>query len=127
MGVFAACSPYERGMPRRRPARLRAQVRLPAGGERIPGLSPYGHVVVARLEHARLGPGRTASALRHWRNFVRDPGHRLYDPSYEGCGVWECCPDMIEVRRLLEIVACHLPRRDARRFRALVAEIDADW
>ncbi|MEV0298619.1 hypothetical protein [Nocardia sp. NPDC050710] len=133
-------------MPRRRPAQLRtatlsslrprgdtALIRMWPSSDgypdisHVPGLSPHGRVVLAGLERTRLSPGRTASALRHWRHFVRDPYHRLWDPRYEGCGIWECCPDMHEVRRILEIVARALPRRDARRFRAVLDALDADW
>jgi hypothetical protein len=66
-------------------------------------------------------------ALQYWRSFLRDPYHRLWDPRYEGCGCWGCCTDMDRVRSILEIVAHHLPRRDARRFRRMLAAIDEDW
>ncbi|WP_132189669.1 MULTISPECIES: hypothetical protein [Kribbella] len=31
--------------------------------------------------------------------------HRLYDPGYEGCGFWECCPPWYEVRAILTTTA----------------------
>jgi len=34
---------------------------------------------------------------------------------------------MNQVREILEIVAHHLPRRDARRFRRMVESADEDW
>jgi hypothetical protein len=34
---------------------------------------------------------------------------------------------MDEVRAVLEIVAHHLPRRDAQRFRRMLAAIDENW
>jgi hypothetical protein len=34
---------------------------------------------------------------------------------------------MNRVREVLEIVAFHLPRRDARRFRRMIAAVDEDW
>jgi hypothetical protein len=34
---------------------------------------------------------------------------------------------MNQVREVLEIVACHLPRRDARRFRRMLESVDDDW
>jgi hypothetical protein len=34
---------------------------------------------------------------------------------------------MNEVRKVLEIVAHHLPRRDARRFRRMIASVDEEW
>jgi hypothetical protein len=124
-------------MPRRRPVQIRAdrQARLslsegPLGPQRasqFPCLSPHGRYVIARLEHTRLMPRQTEQALKFWRGFMRNPYHRLWDPRYEGCGYWECCPDMNQVRETLELVACHLPSRDAHRFRRMVASVDEDW
>jgi hypothetical protein len=34
---------------------------------------------------------------------------------------------MNRVREVLEIVACHLPGRDARRFRRMIASVDEHW
>jgi hypothetical protein len=51
----------------------------------------------------------------------------LYDPKYEVCGIWECCPDWYEVRSILTTVERELPRRDARRFRAKLAWLDELW
>jgi hypothetical protein len=39
----------------------------------------------------------------------------------------ECCPDLREVRQILEAAAYVLAARDARRFRAEVAKIDELW
>lgn len=124
-------------MPRRRPVQIRAdrQARLsvskgPFGPLRVsqfPGLSPHGRCVIARLEHTRLMPRQTEQALKSWRGFMRDPYHRLRDSRYEGCGYWECCPDINQIRETLELVAHHLPRRDARRFRRMIASADEDW
>ena len=124
-------------MPRRRPVQIRADrlgrlsVSLgPFGPLRVsqfPGLSPHGRCVVARLEHTCLMPGQAEEALKFWRAFMRNPYHRLWDPRYGGCGIWGCFTDMDRVREVLEIVACHLPRRDARRFRRTIASIDEDW
>ena len=72
-------------------------------------------------------PRQTEEALRFWRGFMRSPYRRLWDPRYEGCGVWGCCPDMNRVREVLEIVAHQLPRRDARRFRRMIEAIDDAW
>jgi hypothetical protein len=124
-------------MPRRRPVQIRGgrQARLFVGQgpfrrqrvSQFPGLSPHGRCVVARLEHTRFVPGRAEQALRLWRGFMRDPDHRLRDPRYGGSGVWECDPDMAQAREVLEIVAHHLPRRDARRFRRMVDAVDDEW
>lgn len=129
-------------MPRRRPAQLRTEAlsRLrrskpshPSGLDRIerlsnlPGMSPLGRKVIARLENTRLWPGQIEEAIDHWERFVHDPAHRLYDQRYEGCGIWECCPAMYEVRDLLTIVERNLPRRDARRLNARLAALDEFW
>jgi hypothetical protein len=124
-------------MPRRRPDQLRVDLRvqLLASQDRrgrrfsqLPGLSRRGQYQLARLEAIRLSPGQVQDYLRRWRRFVRDdPYHRRWDPRYEGCGYTECCPDFYEIRAVLEIVPHHLPPCDARRFRALLADIDRDW
>lgn len=93
----------------------------------IPGLSPHGVAVLVRFEHVRMWPGATAEALRLWAEFLGDPYHRLYDPKYEGCGYWGCCTDPWEVRTYLEAVAHALPRRDARRFRSELSDLDERW
>ncbi|MDT7803557.1 MAG: hypothetical protein QOI78_6990 [Actinomycetota bacterium] len=82
--------------------------------------------MVPRLERTRLHPGATAEALRAWAGFVRDPMHRFWDPRY-GRGVPECCPDPAEIRRVPHAVARALPPKDARKFRARVAESDELW
>lgn len=133
---FGACSRLERTMPRRRPVQIRAgrQARLsvskgPFGPLRVSqfsGLSPHGRCVIARLEHT-LMPRQTEEALELWRRFMRNPYRRLWDPRYGGCGCWGCCNDMNRVREVLEIVAHHLPRRDARRFRRMVEAVDDEW
>lgn len=58
---------------------------------------------------------------------MRYPYHRIWDMDYQGCGCWGCCTDYDRVRAILEVVAWHLPHRDARRFRALAAAIDEQW
>ncbi|WP_460660627.1 hypothetical protein [Kribbella swartbergensis] len=93
----------------------------------LPGLSPHGRVVIAQLENTRLRPGQVAEAIDCWERFVRDPAHRLYDPRYEGCGIWECCPRMLEVHAILRIVERKLPRRDARRLRARLDQLNDMW
>jgi hypothetical protein len=60
----------------------------PGGGaltSNLPGLSPHGRLVIARLENTRLQPGQVLETIRHWERLVRDPAHRLYDPRF--------CPD----------------------------------
>jgi len=112
-------------MPRKSPARLRADT-PPRPVEPIPGLSARAQAEIARLEHDRLSPGAAAQALRIWARFVRSPMHRLWAPRF-GCGVPECCPDPVEVRGTLHAVAHALPPKDARIFRAWVAELDELW
>jgi hypothetical protein len=84
-------------------------------------------VVLAALERKRFWPGKAATALRLWEENLRDPYRRLHDPRYEGCGIWECCTPIDEVRELLSIVVHHLPRRDARRLRARIEQLDELW
>jgi hypothetical protein len=130
------CSRHERAMPRRRPAQLRAEIlpRLFTGRgatvrvSKVPGLSPWGRTVLARLEHHHLWPGATTDALQKWEGFVRSPYHRLYDTKYEAnCGHWGCCTPISQVRWVLDVVAHNLPRRDARRFRERLAAINDAW
>ena len=71
--------------------------------------------------------GQVSDAVRIWERFVRDPACRLYDPRYEGCGFWECCPPMLEVQAVLHIVVHALPRRDSRRLQARLDRIDECW
>lgn len=113
-------------MARRSAARVRADSVRP-GDEPVPRfLSARGRACLARLEHTRLWPGAAAEALDALARFVRDPVHRIWDPR-SGCGVPQCCPDLIEVRRVLELVAHNLPSADARLFRARVAALDELW
>jgi len=123
-------------MPRRRPGEVRADAHFrlrttPTEIIRVsnlPDLSPHGRTVVAYLEHTRLWPGAAAEALAIWQRFVRSPYHRIYDYRYdEGCGIWECCPSLIEVRQILTIVVHNLPDRDAKRFRRHLAQVHTLW
>lgn len=123
-------------MPRRRPGQVRADVHFrlrtdPTDVIRVsnlPGLSPHGRAVLAYLEHTRFWPGAAADALRIWERFVRSPYHRIHDYRYdEGCGIWECCPSLIEVQQILTTVEHNLPHRDARRLRRHLARLDNLW
>jgi hypothetical protein len=90
-------------------------------------LSRPGRAAITDLEHRKLSPGVVAFSLQWWTTFVQQPYHRLYDPRYQGCGIFECCPDPVEVRYILD-TACHvLPRRDARALRQRLADLDAQW
>jgi hypothetical protein len=91
----------------------------------FPGLSPRGRAVLAYLEHTRMWPRQAEQALRYWQLYLRDPCHGRWDRP-DSCGEWYCCPDLGEVRRVLEIVAHNLPPRDARRFRSMLAAIGDD-
>ncbi|MBB4752534.1 hypothetical protein [Actinoplanes lobatus] len=82
--------------------------------------------MIAHLERTRLWPGAARDALDAWTRFLRDPYHRLFDPA-SGCGVLACCPDPMELRRLLHMVSQALPRRDARELRRHLAELDEQW
>ena len=117
-------------MPRSRPALVRLDQRAltvrSARHERVDRLSPHGQQIVHRLEVDRRWPGSTAEAIRNYRRWLKDPGHRLWDNKY-GCGVPECCPDLADLREWLEIVVHHLPRRDRRTLQSLLDEIDALW
>lgn len=124
------CRPPEWAMPRRSPARVRADThRRCRTDERIPplrGLSPRGRAGIARLERTRLWPGASAEALQAWKLFVHEPMHRLWDP-HCGCGVPQCCPDPAELRRTLILVAHAIPPKDARIFRKQLAILDELW
>lgn len=93
----------------------------------LPGLSPLGRMVIARLENTRLQPGQVREAIEHWERFVRNPAHRLFDLEYEGCGIWECCPPMLQVQAILHTVVRSLPRRDARRLQAWLDRLNECW
>jgi hypothetical protein len=78
------------------------------------------------LERTRLYEGAAREALDDWTRFLRDPWHRLFDEKY-GCGMQACCPDRTMLRGVLEIIAHALPRKDARRFRRKLAQLDDAW
>ncbi|WP_119731285.1 hypothetical protein [Thermomonospora amylolytica] len=82
--------------------------------------------MLARLEHSRLWPGAAEEALAAWARSLRDPYHQLFDPRW-GCGIMACCPDPLELRRTLEIIAHALPPRDARTWRRHLAALDDLW
>lgn len=121
-------------MPRRPPARVRADAWyqpipshvMSGPANQILGLSPRARAVIVRLERTRFWPGAVAQALDSWRRFVRDPVHRLWDPSY-GCGVPECCPDPAQLRAILAAAAHTLPPKDARELRRRIAALDELW
>ena len=117
-------------MPRRRPAQLRADLLhrrpLDRTTSRVPGLSRQGLRAIAYLERSRLGGHAVSDALEAWSWFVRDPWHRLWDPT-SGCGVLQCCPNPPEVRWILDAAAAALPPRDARVLRRQVAFLDDLW
>lgn len=115
-------------MARKPPSRVRAAAhcRRTEPVPRIPGLSSRGHAAIAQLERTRLWPGAAREALDAWVLFLRDPYHRLFDPAH-GCGILACCPDPIELRRILHIVTHALPRHDARELRRRLAELDDHW
>jgi hypothetical protein len=105
---------------------LDEQERARAGVD-LPWLSRPGQVAIVDLERRKFSPCAVAFSLRWWSYFVQNPYHRLYDPRYGGCGIFECCPDPAEVRYILD-VACHvLPKRDAKAFRRRLADLDAQW
>ena len=116
-------------MPRRRPSRLRAAAfarHWPClVTDHLRGLSPQVVAEIARLESARgFSPGMTATALRLWGSFVRDPYRRLWVDNDGGCGIWECCGDPREARDLLESVARGMSRRRAVEFRRRIDPLD---
>lgn len=115
-------------MARRRPAQVRADG---PGGSRtitteiptIPGLSYRGRIAVARLERDRYWLGATEAALCAWLLLLRDPWHRLFDPT-QSCGDMQCCPSPAELRALLGAVAHVLPKKDARMLRKRIGDLD---
>lgn len=92
---------------------------------RLPGLSPRGRAVLARLECTRLWPGAAGEALQYWSAYVRDPYARQWDRP-DSCGLWECCPDIEQVREVLGVVLRNLPLRDARRLRGAMETSGVD-
>ena len=108
---------------------MRAQAQSDRGGpvrvSQLPGLSPRGRAVLARLEFTRLWPQAAEQALGYWRHYRRDPYNRRWDRP-DACGQWLCCPDIYEVHMVLGVVAHNLPARDARRFRAELAATGGD-
>jgi hypothetical protein len=115
-------------MARKSPARVRADAphrrQVPACS--IDGISARGRAVIAHLEHNQLWPGAAYAAVDAWSRLLRDPYHRLVDPSY-GCPVFACCPDPDEVRRIIRMILSALPKRDARALRARIGDPDEDW
>ncbi|SDD85045.1 hypothetical protein [Glycomyces harbinensis] len=115
-------------MPRRPPARVRAQqprrlspwraTFLP----RIPGASGALQAAVVRLEHAdaRLTPGDIAQAFTQWRRWVHRPVRQLSTGAGScpcpSCGTWS--------REVLERTAHRLPPRQARELRRLLEPLD---
>ena len=90
-------------------------------------MSPHGRVVITRLERTRFFPGQVGIALREWEILVRRPEHRMLDLESEGCEFWGCCAPLTELRAVLAAVEHQLPRRDARRFRARLRQLDELW
>jgi hypothetical protein len=79
------------------------------------------------LPNQHVSRAGSREAIEHWERFVRDPAHRLYDPRYEGRGIWECCSPMLEVQAILHVVERSLPRRDAGRLRARLDQVNECW
>jgi hypothetical protein len=79
-------------MPRKRPAEVRASVRVRRRQDLRTSMmlvSPYALAVIGRLEVTRddLWPGKVSAALRMWAHFVRHPYRRLWvDYADGGCG-----------------------------------------
>lgn len=118
-------------MPRRnprRPARPPWQTTARLDHSSVPsGLSRPGQLAIANLEETRFWPGAIAYCLTWWSGFVRTPYHRLHDRRYDGCGIFECCPDPGDVRGMLVVAAHVLPKNDARVFRRCLADLDELW
>lgn len=127
---MSACRCHERVMPRRPPARLRAEsiYRRPLDGTTsvLPALSPRGLRAIAYLERTRLWDEAVFDAFMTWSWFVRHPQRRFWDLT-AGCGIMRCCPDPSQVRWILDVAVAALPARDARRLRARVAALDSLW
>ncbi|MEU5155280.1 hypothetical protein [Glycomyces sp. NPDC021274] len=118
-------------MPRRPPARVRAQQRrhprptapwrrLP----RLPHASSTLHAAVQLLElhHAWLGPGDVARSFNTWRRIANRPTPSPLGYGFVGeCGIWGCCPPS---REALEMAMRDLPTRPARELRRLIAPLD---
>ncbi|MDN3241323.1 hypothetical protein [Glycomyces tritici] len=115
-------------MPRRPPARVRAQQRRYASPSadrplpRIPGASSALQGAIARLEtdDSRFHPGDVASAFRVWQRVTGGPARRAQDHAvHADCEL--CNPPS---RDVLELALHLLPRRSAQELRHLVAPLD---
>ncbi|MGW7056878.1 hypothetical protein [Streptomyces sp. NPDC054887] len=118
-------------MPRRRPKRVREELVVASVCRRntlnpVEGLSRRTLRAIVRLEETRsyLWAGDVGHSLRLWRDFVRRPDHRLWEPDGPGCTEWLCCGDPVRARENLEGVLLALPRPAARELRAIVARWD---
>lgn len=120
-------------MGRRPPARVRADAPLRRGdrddeptGEVPDWLSARGALALARFHRDRPARFGLGTALTGWERLVRNPFHRLVDPS-TGCGYPQCCPQVAPLRAYLLAIAAVLPRRDARHLRRLIADLENRW
>ncbi|MFH8410052.1 hypothetical protein ACH4FX_35535 [Streptomyces sp. NPDC018019] len=86
----------------------------------IDGLDAPAQCDIRALERSHLSPGDVATALENWRQQLRLPDHRVAETDPWGC---PCCSAGYG-RANLEIALRTLPRRTARRLRALVQPLD---
>ncbi|MFE6039059.1 hypothetical protein [Streptomyces sp. NPDC056452] len=112
-------------MARRRPAHVRAGLspKHPAPHTPVDGLDARAQADVIALERSRLQPGAVARGLRSWRAQLSRPARTL---ALTGDDMYPCCEDHCG-RAVLETALHALPRRSARRLRALVEPLDAEF
>ncbi|MFD4691086.1 hypothetical protein [Streptomyces sp. NPDC058463] len=110
-------------MARRRPAHVRAGLppKRPAPHTPVDGLDARAQADVIALERSRLAPGAVARGLRSWRAQVSRPARTV---ALTDDDTYPCCEDHCG-RAVLETALHALPRRSARRLRALVEPLDA--
>ena len=114
-------------MPRRPPKALRVRVnrydhggRQTVGNELAQSFSPGGVAIIRALERSRLTPGAVLIAIRQLPIAMRWPGAWIDD---DDC-VYECCPQLHDLRRVAMIAAAALSRRDARVLHLLLQAFD---
>lgn len=115
-------------MPRRPPARVRAQQRrrLPYGltrrFHRVPGASGALQSAIVRLENTdtRFSAGEIAASFLEWQRWIHRPVRQLST----ACGSCPCPTCGTWSREVLERAVHRLPKRQSRELHHLLAPLD---
>ncbi len=91
----------------------------------MPGISVSGLARLGEFECRRFWPGAVEEYFRYLQALVKHPAHRV-DQHVPVNGF---CPPYgyLYAVEVVESAAASLPRRDARRFRARLAELYRAW